>query len=70
MADELNKLKIRRSEIRQRMNEISGLDDLSEDVIKEEKGLRDEYQKFEVRQRAAEDRRGPGRQASKGSFSG
>ena len=53
MADELNKVEIRRSEIRQRMNEISGLDDLSEDVIKEEKGLRDEYQKLEIRARAA-----------------
>ena len=52
--DELNKLEIRRSEIRQRMNEISGLDDLSDAVIAEEKKLRSEYQQLEVRQRAAE----------------
>ena len=51
--DELNKLEIRRSEIRQRMNQIAGLDDLSEAVIKEEKELRDEYQKLEIRARAA-----------------
>ena len=51
--DELNKLEIRRSEIRQRMNEISGLDDLSEGVIAEEEKLRDEYQKLEIRARAA-----------------
>ena len=54
MADELNKLKIRRSVIRERMNVIGGLEDISEAVIKEEKELRDEYQKLEVRQRAAE----------------
>ena len=57
MADELNKLKIRRSEIRSRMLEISALEDLSDltdEVLKEEKGLRAEYQKLEVRQRAAE----------------
>ena len=36
------------------MNEIGGLEDISEAVIKEEKELRAEYQKLEVRQRAAE----------------
>ena len=54
MADEFNQVKIRRSEIRERMNEIAGIDDLSEAVIKEEKELRAEYQKLEIRQRAAE----------------
>ena len=54
MADELNKVKIRRSVIRERMNVIGGLEDISEAVIKEEKELRAEYQKLEVRQRAAE----------------
>ena len=54
MADELNKVKIRRSVIRERMNEISGLEDISEAVIKEEKELRAEYQQLEVRQRAAQ----------------
>ena len=68
--DELNKLEIRRSEIRQRMNEISGLDDLSEGVIAEEEKLRDEYQKLEIRARAAKNRRRPGRQASKRGFPG
>ena len=48
MADELNKLKIRRSVIRERMNVIGGLEDISEAVIKEEKELRAEYQKLEV----------------------
>ena len=52
--DELNKVKIRRSEIRERMNVIGGLEDISEAVIAEEKELRSEYQKLEVRQRAAE----------------
>ena len=70
MADELNKLKIRRSVIRERMNVIGGLEDISEAVIKEEKELRDEYQKLEVRQTCRRDRIGRGRQASKRGFPG
>ena len=67
--DELNKLEIRRSEIRQRMNEISGLDDLSEGVIAEEEKLRDEISETRNPSQGREDRRRPGRQASKRGLS-
>ena len=70
MADELNKLEIRRSEIRQRMNEISGLDDLSEGVIAEEERAQRRISETRNPSQGREDRRRPGRQASKRGFPG
>ena len=39
MADEFNQVKIRRSEIRERMNEIAGIDDLQKPLSKKKKSF-------------------------------
>ena len=70
MADELNKLKIRRSVIRERMNVIGGLEDLSEAVIKEEKELQRRISEIRGSATCRRDRIGRGRQASKRGFPG
>ena len=47
------KLELRASEIRQRLNEIAGMDDLSDDVRAESDRLTTEYAAVETRRRAA-----------------
>ena len=47
------RLELRGSEIRQRLNEIAGLDDLTDDVRTESDRLTTEYADVETRRRAA-----------------
>ena len=46
-------LELRASEIRQRLNAIAGMDDLSEDVRAESDKLTEEYASVETKRRAA-----------------
>lgn len=59
------RIRLRLSEVRSRLNEISGLegDDFTDEIRSEAKGLQTEYRDLETRHQSAHHRRGRGRDA-------